>query len=74
MKLSLFKNNLVLLVTDVSIFCRVKRNVADRRYQRIDTEGEVCKEEVCPCARGKSFRLEGRVIDDEASDETKEEG
>ena len=65
---------LVLLVTDVLCLCGVEHEVADGSNQRVNTEGQVCEDEVCPGSGGPAFRLQGSVVDDNAADPAQEEG
>ena len=62
----------VLLVTDVLILSRIKEEVADRSYERVNTECDIAENEVKPCSGCESFGLKRCVVDNEASDPTKE--
>ena len=70
----LFVSKLVLLVADVACLCRIKAQVADGSYQGVNAKGQVCQEEVSSGSAGVAFGLQRSVVDDEAADETQEEG
>ena len=63
---------LVLLVTDVLSLSGIKEQVANRSYQRIDTKGQVRKEEIQTGSGGISCGLQRSVVDDDATDPTQE--
>ena len=59
-------------VTDVLIFVRVEREVADGSNKPVDTAGKGTPNKVCPSSALPTSGLEGAVVDDEATDGTKE--
>jgi hypothetical protein len=68
------KKQSVLLVTDISFLGRIKEQVADSSNQRINTKGEVGKEEVSQRSGGVALGLEAGVVDNDTADPAKEEG
>ena len=62
----------VFLVTDVSCFSRIEYEVADGSNESIDTASDVAENEISESSGGVTFRLQGSVVDDKASDPTKE--
>ena len=74
MSFYVLSDRLVLLVTDVLILGGIEEEVADSSNERINSEGEISEKEVSPRSRGEAFGLELGVVDDDASDETEEEG
>ena len=64
---------LFLYVTNVLFFGRIKEKVADGSNEGIDTESNVTENEVSPASGGVTFGLEAGVVDDDATDPTKEE-
>lgn len=69
---NLFK--LFLYVTDVLLFGRIKGKVADRCNKRINTECDVSEKEICPGSGLKACRLERGMVDNNATNPSKEEG
>ena len=63
----------VLLVTDVSCFCGVKGQVADRCNEGVDAKGNVGQKEICQRSGGISFGFEICVINDDTADPAQEE-
>ena len=74
MSFYVLSDQLVLLVTDVLILSGIEEEVADRSNEGVNTHSDVGKKEICPGSRGEAFGLELGVVDDDASDETEEEG
>jgi hypothetical protein len=64
---------LFLYVTNVLFFGRIKEKVADGSNEAVDTESDVTENEVSPASGGVTFGLEAGVVDDDATDPTKEE-
>ena len=67
-------NGSVLLVADIFFLGGIKHQVADGSYQRINADGKVGENEICPRSGGESFGLKGRVVNDNAADKAQEEG
>ena len=63
---------LVLFVADILGLRGIKHEVADRRYQTVNTKGDRRQEQVASRSGRIALRLQGSVIDDKASDPSKE--
>lgn len=73
---SVFKkgsSGLLLDVSDVLRLGRIKGQVADRRYQTVDAERNHRKEDIRQRSGLKACGLQGRMIDNETTDPSKEE-
>ena len=65
---------LSLEVTDVLCLAGIKGKVADRSNEGVDTQGDVSKNNVCEGSRLPTVGLKRGVVDDKATNPTKEEG
>ena len=65
---------LALEVANVLFLGGVKAQIADGGNQAVQTEGDQRQEEVSGGSAGVAFGLQRRVVNDEAADETQEEG
>ena len=74
MSFYVLSDQLVLLVADVLVLSGIEEEVADRSNEGVNTHSDVGKKEICPRSRGEALGLELGVVDDDASDETEEEG
>ena len=64
---------LLLDVSDVLRLGRIKGQVADRRYQTVDAERNHRKEDIRQRSGLKACGLQGRMVDHETTDPSKEE-
>ena len=61
-------------VTNISFFIRIKRQIANGCNQAINPKGYVSQKEVCQRSRFISIRFQRRMVDDNATNKTKEKG
>jgi hypothetical protein len=66
------KDQSILSVADILVLSGIKGQVADGSNQRINTHGQIGKNEVSPRSGGEAFGLEGRVVDDDTTDKAEE--
>ena len=66
-------NKLRFEVTDVLIFVRIERQVANGCNEHVNTTGDGTPNKVCPSSALPTSGLKGAVVDDEAADGAKEE-
>ena len=64
---------LVLCVADVLFLGRIEGQIADSSNQAVDTEGNYGQEEVSSSSAGVALGLQGRMVDDQATDPAQEE-
>ena len=55
---------LVFFVANIAVLCGIKRKVADRSNQAVDTESNDCEEEVATGSRSETFGFKTGVVDD----------
>ena len=61
-------------VADVAGLVSIEGEVADRSNKAVDATSDHGKEEVCKSSASESFGLKRSVVNDQATDPTKEEG
>ena len=64
----------VLLVANVLSLCGIEGQVADRSNQRVNSERQIRQEEIRQRSGRIALRLQGRVVDYDASNEAQEKG
>ena len=65
--------SLVFEITNVATRTRVKRKIANRSYQRINTKSKNCEEEISASSRFPTVGFQRAMVDNKATNKTQEE-
>ena len=65
---------LVFFITDVLLFCGIKRKVANRSNESVDAKSNCCQEDISTGSGGEALGFKRGVVDDQAADPSQEKG